>query len=81
MRFTDFDVEYDEGGYCDFDSVTVYEDEVENPKLCGIKGTHLQFEKRNGTKTFFATKQIKIRFFSDYSETKDGWRAVFWLGE
>ena len=82
MRFTDFDVEYDDDGICEYDFVKVYEDEVEGPKLCGEKNIqHHNFEKLNGNKIFFATKQIKIRFYSDYSETKDGWRAVFWLGE
>ena len=85
MRFTDFDVEYDEdGGNCSYDSVTVYEDEVENPKLCGRKNIQLDgFEKRNGNKTFFATKQIKIHFISDNMnmEQYGGWRAVFRLGE
>ena len=76
MRFTDFDVEYDDDGDCGYDFVKVYEDEVENPKFCNN-----DFETRNGNKTFFATKQIKIHFFSDYSEKYGGWRAVFRLGE
>ena len=82
MTFTEFDIELPStpgNSYtCHKDFVIVKEDRAET-RICGDKDQYLF--KIYGNRTFYATSQLKIFFYTDNNDFYKGFQAIFTVGK
>ena len=81
MQFTEFDLEppsaTGNSATCQ-DFVIVKEDYLET-RICGDKDQDVF--KINGNRTFYATSQLELSFFTDNNDFYKGFQAIVTLGE